>query len=511
VAGGVTLPTYIPFTGVAPDVPASGHIPPGFTAMPKQLVKTVAETPGRGGTVSIVTETLGITPRPPDQNRLWQEVNKQLGVNLQITVVPFADYAAKINTIIAGDDLPDLLFFQIATGGPPIPNIPRFLEAKCADLTPYLSGDAVKEYPNLANHPTISWRNVIFNGKIFGVSDPNSQFFWVHWMHQELLEQAGSGPPSSAADYKRIMQATQDPSRAVWGVVVESGPQYGGGVMNGLFSGIFGAPNNWALANGKLTRSFETEQFKAATGYARDLWAAGLYEPGSTGYNTLSARQAFQNRRGVFRWDGNVPDTFNAGAQLNPPGKVRLVPPFPAEPGGKPAYFLFNGSFGMIVLKKASDERIKELLRILNYIAAPFGSQERLLLNYGVEGYSYTLDERGNPTLTEAGRLDTMPWNTVCNPAPFYYDPSGSDYVKHITSAFKDYDAVGIEDPTVGHYSPLAARQGVTAFQKFGDGITDIVVGRRQLSDYDQLLKTYLSEAGDQLRHDYEESIAKTG
>ena len=31
------------------------------------------------------------------------------------------------------------------------------------------------------------------------------------------------------------------------------------------------------------------------------------------------------------------------------------------------------------------------------------------------------------------------------------------------------------------------------------------------MSDYDQLLKTYLSEAGDQLRHDYEESIAKSG
>ena len=40
---------------------------------------------------------------------------------------------------------------------------------------------------------------------------------------------------------------------------------------------MFGAPNNWAVdSNGRFTKDIETEQFAAALGYVRDLYAAGL-------------------------------------------------------------------------------------------------------------------------------------------------------------------------------------------------------------------------------------------
>src|SRR5437660_5380656 len=57
----------------------------------------------------------------------------------------------------------------------------------------------------------------------------------------------------------------------------------------------------------------------------------------------------------------------------------------------------------MNVLKKASPDRIKELLRIMNFLAAPFGSQEDLLLSYGIQGQDYSLDPKGNPVPTSEG------------------------------------------------------------------------------------------------------------
>ena len=39
------------------------------------------------------------------------------------------------------------------------PNISQILQTQAADLSPYLSGDAVKDYPNLAAIPTFSWKN----------------------------------------------------------------------------------------------------------------------------------------------------------------------------------------------------------------------------------------------------------------------------------------------------------------------------------------------------------------
>ena len=66
--------------------------------------------------------------------------------------------------------LPDAMYLSGPGGTPPnIENMAEFLKAKCADLTPYLSGDAIKDYPNLANIPTSAWRVPIYGNAIYGI------------------------------------------------------------------------------------------------------------------------------------------------------------------------------------------------------------------------------------------------------------------------------------------------------------------------------------------------------
>jgi len=45
-------------------------------------------------------------------------------------------------------------------------------------------------------------------------------------------------------------------------------------------------------------------------------------------------------------------------------------------------HFITGGSVAYNIVKKSSPERIKEILRIMNYLSAPFGTQEDLLLTY---------------------------------------------------------------------------------------------------------------------------------
>ena len=511
--GRVPLPTYVAPNWPTPDVPGGAITPPGFTSYPQQLIRSVPNPPGRGGEISIITQTLGALPTPMASNPVWQELNKRVGATLNVSLTPFADYGAKVPTILAGNELPDMLFLP---NGFPVPGYPQFLEARCADLTPHLSGDAVKNYPNLAAHPTSVWKTVVINNKIFGVGDPIPPYFWVHWHHAELLQQSGLSLPKTGADYKSIMQKLLNPNADVYGLVCESGYNIGYGNINQLFPSMFGAPNQWALQDGKLVRMFETEPFKAAVGYARDLWAAGLFEPGAAGYNTLSARDAFLARKGVFRWDGNTPDIYHGRGtsgtiiDLQPPAQVRLVPPFGADASTTPAYPIYHGSFGTIVLKKASDDRIRELLGVLNVLAAPFGTEERELIAYGLEGRDFSRGPNGAPVLNDQGRADWMQWVVadIVNPAPSYFDPLGPDYVQHVISSLKLYEAVGVQDPTVGFYSETAGRQGVVANQRFGDGITDIVAGRRPLSDLDTLVSDWRSGGGDQVRQEYLDAMA---
>jgi putative aldouronate transport system substrate-binding protein len=517
--GRLALPMSIAPNSPRPDVEGGAITPPGYTRYPATLIRSVADPPARGGEINVVTQTLGTVPPGPDVNPIWQEMNKRIGATLKISITPFADYGAKLPTILASNDMPDMLFLP---RGQPVAGFAQFLEAKAADLTPFLSGDGIREYPNLAAHPTGVWRTTVINNKIFGVGDPLAPFFWVHWHHQELLEAAGLGPPRNAADYKKIMATLANPQQGVYGIVAEFGYQYAYGVNNQLFTSIFGAPNQWSLSNGKLTRLFETDQYRRAVEFARDLWVAGLYEPGAAGYNTLSARQAFIARKGVFRWDGNTADIFNsqgvgAGSDqplgLQPPPKIRLVPPFPAEDGARPTYPLYHGSFGMIVLKKAPDDRIKELLRVLNLLAAPFGTEEREIIAYGLEGRDFTRNEIGAPILTEQGRAENMSqvFNGIVNPPPVYFDPKGGDYVPHVIGVLKQYEAVGVEDPTIGFYSEADSRQGIVANQRFGDGVTDIIAGRRPMSDLPGLIEEWKSNGGDQVRKEYEDAMAAAG
>jgi putative aldouronate transport system substrate-binding protein len=246
-----------------------------------------------------------------------------------------------------------------------------------------------------------------------------------------------------------------------------------------------------------------------------DLWQAGLYDPSSPSYNTLSARERFVARTGVFRWDGNVADIYSARwapAGQQPAPKIRLVPPFGATEGAKPTYPLFHGNFGTAVLKKAPEARIKELLGIINYLAAPFGTEERHFLSYGFEGSHHVINDQGNPQLTEQGRADQMPWNGITNPAPTYFNAFGDpSYVEHLIPVFKEYEAVGVEDPTVGFYSDANGRVGVVANQRFGDGVNDIILGRRPFTDLNGLIQEWRSNGGDQVRKEFEDAIAATG
>ena len=154
-------PTFIPFTGgPKPDYHVDDpRFDDGFDNYPASPFKAVQEKPGAGSNVNVLIAQYFPPPTPFDQNASWQAVNNELNANVQMNMVAGTDYRTKFTTTIAGDDLPDIM--HIWFGYTLAPNLPAFFKAKCADLSPYLSGDAAKEYPYLAALPTPAWKNSI--------------------------------------------------------------------------------------------------------------------------------------------------------------------------------------------------------------------------------------------------------------------------------------------------------------------------------------------------------------
>ena len=275
---------------------------------------------------------------------------------------------------------------------------------------------------------------------------------------------------------------------------------------------IFGAPHNWKLDGSKLIKDYETEEYKAAVGFVRDLNTAGLFHPNSLTYNITSARQDFAASRFVVHVEGYAPwnDFWRQGRGQNPPANFGMLYPFAAYDGGKPQYNLYQGYIAANALKKASPERIKELLRIMNWLAAPFGSQEDMLLSYGIKDVHYTLDDKGNPKPTQVGNAEAgfVPWRYISQRPQVIYMADIPGYVEAAVEAEKRLVPIGITDPTLGHYSTTQSSKGAQVQLAMLDGVRDIVAGRRPFSDYDQIVKDWASAGGEQIRQEYLRAIS---
>src|SRR5204863_8788307 len=81
------------------------------------------------------------------------------------------------------------------------------------------------------------------------------------------------------------------------------------------------------------------------------------------------------------------------------------------------ANMLGPGKFGYTAIKKGSPDRVQELLRIIDFFAAPFGSEEYVMVRYGARDVDYKLDANGVPVQTDQGKVDlTVSWMYIGAP-----------------------------------------------------------------------------------------------
>ena len=515
----VSFPTYTAYqSSIKPDFHLDDPLySDAYNTYPTTSFKAVAEPPGTGSTVNVLIPSYFPAPTPFDQNPTWQEVNKRLNANVQMSMVAGADYRPKFATTIASDDLPDIM--HIFFGFSVAPNLPGFFKAKCADLAPFLSGDAAKEYPYLAAIPTPAWKNSIsiIDGAMYlipiqrqmtSIPPYGGNFFKnVDFYDSDV---GADYTPKDADDFKKVLQQLNRPRefRSAIGNFGTNDRLFG---LSG-YTQMFGAPNNWKLeSSGKLIKDRETDEYKAAVGYLRELIALGLFTPDIA--TMTNSRTDWVAKKFVVTVEGHGNswvDAWQRGLQQNPPTRTGLIKPFHATAGQKPVAYLSTGFVSMNVLKKAPPERIKELLRIMNFLASPFGSEESTLLKYGIKGQDYTVDEKGTPIPSADGRSRSgyVPWRYICEHPWVHCEPALTGYAQAAHEAEKAVLPLGIDDPTNGFYAPTLYARGATADTAYNDGIREILLGRKPFSEFDQILKEWQSAAGEQIRKEYLDAMA---
>ena len=98
---------------------------------------------------------------------------------------------------------------------------PRFgqaVEALFEDLTPFLAGDKVKKYKNLANLPTDAWRFGVFNDKLYALPFPGEGIGNAIFRRGDLFAELGiEAAPTTADELLELAKEVTDPSKNRWG------------------------------------------------------------------------------------------------------------------------------------------------------------------------------------------------------------------------------------------------------------------------------------------------------
>lgn len=512
------FPTYAPTQGgPKPDFASNGPLyEDGFTDYPAQRFKAWTKSPpGAGGDVqALVVVTRPAVPNALENNPAWQQINKELNVNFQFNRPPAADYASKLATIMAGTDLPDIICFRNGLNG--TPNLPQFLERSMADLTPYLGGEAARDYPFLAALPTFAWKNggCAYSGKLYMIPAANPSLGNGFFRNVNIYDReiGANYTPTDAADFKRVLQQLTRPSEGRWGI----GEWQGTGFHVSSYAAMFDAPNNWQMdTSGKLTKDYETPQFKEAVGYVRDLFASGVFHPDAlTTTDNTAAGTGFTAGKWAIMvqgYAGTWQQQWFRALALEPPNSFMPIGPFGAQSGAKPNVFLGTGVSITTGLKKAPEARIRELLGVLDWLAAPFGSEEDVLLTFGASPVDWTPDDAGHPRPTDKSNPDAaaVNWKNIVVHPPVAYAVGLPEFAKATVDVERQLIPLAVEDPTLGFVSATDSAKGVVLTNTFNDGLVDVIAGRRPLADYDQLVKDWQTGGGDAIRQEYQQAIAQ--
>jgi len=141
---------------------------------------------------------------------------------------------------------------------------------------------------------------------------------------------------------------------------------------------------------------------------------AGVFHPNSSSYSNVQVDGDFRAGR-VGMWGGSwgaYTQDWDLLAQVNAGAYMRAWHPF-AFDGGTPVHHFATGSFGQTYIKKGSPDRVKTLIRIMDYLGAPFASEEWSFLNFGDPNVHHTIDPDGIPSSpSKVSRSSPSPGST---------------------------------------------------------------------------------------------------
>ncbi|MFF1478469.1 ABC transporter substrate-binding protein [Streptomyces sp. NPDC058301] len=496
------LPTYVPnSSAVKPDIPpvrggTDAATDPAYLTYPASPPTSVSGVPGKGGSYTAVTPLWGTNP--PVGNSFYQAMNKALGVELTIKPADGNNFNTIVPTMTAAKKLPD--WINLPSWWNPNFNTGRLTGTQLADLTPYLSGDNIKKYPHLAALPTGAWQVGVWGDKLYGIPCLSTSFAIAGTVYyrRDILESRGitADQVKSADDLMNLGKELTDAKRGVWAF---------DDVWTYLYT-AWGAPQKWKVDNGKLVHAFETQEYLEALDWHHRLATSGYIHPDALAGDNANATTRFYSGKALIQGDGtgawNLTD-YQSGIAADPHYRRGAFNALAADGKSTPVIYMAP-STSMVSYLNANlkPAQIEELLAVANYLAAPYGTAEYTLINFGVDGVHHNR-VNGVPTFTSEGKKDVQPqtFPFLAAPSAVISNPDG-DIVTKDYAAWQGANVKTLTKPLFWgvNYGMPQAIAAAEAAQSVNDTVKDCYHGKKKVSDVQAAIANWRSGPGERLK-----------
>jgi putative aldouronate transport system substrate-binding protein len=279
------------------------------------------------------------------------------------------------------------------------------------------------------------------------------------------------------------------------------------------------SPNNWRLNDdGTLTNVIETDEYRQAIELQIQMFQDGAYHPDAASMTFDDSKNTFIAGGTGLHYEGTT--SFygfgTTGGQLveaYPDARITNVPIIALD-GGPGVTHNGTGFFGYVGIPASvggDEERVLELLRILDYLASPFGSEEHLFMDNGIEGVHWEYNDQGAPIRNDKSRQDISDLTYLMGAQNVLFYPDNPELGPEVQRVLKDSVEVGIDDPTLVLFSQTNVDQGPLLNQLGMDSITPIVTGRESIDALQAAIDQWRSQGGDQVRQEFEEALQQQG
>lgn len=414
-----------------------------------------------------------------------------------------AQYIQDLQLRIVSGDMPDIFMpwngieYDLAKQG------------AIADLTDYLP----KYAPNIWNSvPKEIW-------DIVRASSPDGKIYYIPqvWIglgnsgiiRKDWLDRVGLGVPTTLAEFETVLRAFKDQDANGNGDPHDEYPISGREALRwwdhmwapfgvAMYEGF----PDWEIYDGKLTYSAVTPNMKAAVTWIRDLYQKGLIDPEIM----VNSKQRWMakitsDQVGSFFYNAQwLRDYISDAKKVNPKFEVAYQPVLKAE--GFEGYYSTK-SFrrpGFCIANK-NEQQIIDSLKLIEYTNSP---QYIDRCARGFEGYNIKVVDGVRKFIEPDLNQRAAYFGTVIESPEInitkYFKYIDDETTKYLTDQLSTILRVTEAKPMAGEILPVTIYAGYPDIQShklYQEYITQIIVGVKPLSAFDEFVKLWYAQGGD--------------